>query len=40
MREVITWSLAFTANFALAFVNAFGNHAPVLATGNVQLVPA
>jgi hypothetical protein len=34
-QSKLGWSLAFTANFALAFVNAFGNHAPVLAIGNV-----
>jgi len=34
-QSKLGWSLAFTANFALAFVNAFGNHAPVLAVGNV-----
>jgi hypothetical protein len=34
-QSKLGWSLAFTANFALAFVNAFGNHAPVLAFGNV-----
>src|ERR1700759_4394790 len=34
-QSKLGWSLAFTANFALAFVNAFGNHAPVLAAGNV-----
>ena len=32
-QSKLGWSLAFTANFALAFVNAF-NHAPVLAVGN------
>ncbi len=34
-QSKLGWSLAFTANFALAFVNAFGNHSPVLAIGNV-----
>jgi hypothetical protein len=34
-QSKLGWSLAFTANFALAFVNVFGNHAPVLAIGNV-----
>ena len=34
-QSKLGWSLAFSANFALAFVNAFGNHAPVLAIGNV-----
>jgi hypothetical protein len=34
-QSKLGWSLAFTANFALSFVNAFGNHAPVLAIGNV-----
>jgi hypothetical protein len=35
-QSKLGWSLALTANFALAFVNAFGNHAPVLAVGNVM----
>lgn len=34
-QSKLGWSLGFTANLALAFVNAFGNHAPVLAVGNV-----
>src|ERR1700733_9430361 len=34
-QSKLGWSLAFTANFALAFVNALGNHAPVLAVGTV-----
>jgi hypothetical protein len=34
-QSKLGWSLGFTANLALAFVNAFGNHAPVLAIGNV-----
>jgi hypothetical protein len=34
-QSKLGWSLAFAANFALAFVNAFGNQAPVLAIGNV-----
>jgi hypothetical protein len=34
-QSMLGWSLGFTANLSLAFVNAFGNHAPVLAIGNV-----
>ncbi len=34
-QSKLGWSLGFTANLSLAFVNAFGNHAPVLAVGNV-----
>jgi hypothetical protein len=34
-QSKLGWALGFTANFALAFVNAFGNHAMVLAIGNV-----
>jgi len=34
-QSKLGWSLGFTANLALAFVDAFGNHAPVLAIGNV-----
>jgi hypothetical protein len=34
-QSMLGWSLGFIANLALAFVNAFGNHAPVLAVGNV-----
>jgi hypothetical protein len=34
-QSMLGWSLGLTANLALAFVNAFGNHAPVLAVGNV-----
>src|ERR1700759_1033263 len=34
-QSKLGWSLGFIANLALAFVNAFGNHAPVLAIGNV-----
>ena len=34
-QSMLGWSLGFTANLALAFVNAFGNHSPVLAIGNV-----
>ena len=34
-QSMLGWWLGFTANLALAFVNAFGNHAPVLAIGNV-----
>lgn len=34
-QSMLGWTLGFTANFSLAFVNAFGNHAPVLAIGNV-----
>jgi hypothetical protein len=34
-QSQLGWALGFTANLALAFVNAFGNHAMVLAIGNV-----
>jgi hypothetical protein len=34
-QSMLGWSLGFTANLSLAFVNAFGNHAPALAIGNV-----
>lgn len=34
-QSLLGWSLGITANLALAFVNAFGNHAPALAIGNV-----
>jgi hypothetical protein len=34
-QSMLGWALGFTANLSLAFVNAFGNHAPVLAIGNV-----
>jgi hypothetical protein len=34
-QSQLGWALGFTANLALAFVKAFGNHAMVLAIGNV-----
>lgn len=34
-QSMLGWSLGFSATLALAFVNAFGNHSPVLAIGNV-----
>ena len=34
-QSMLGWSLGFTANLALAFVNGFGIHALVLAIGNV-----
>jgi hypothetical protein len=34
-QSILGWSLGFTANLALAFVNGFGNHATVLAVGNL-----
>jgi hypothetical protein len=34
-QSQLGWALGSAANLALAFVNAFGNHAAVLAIGNV-----
>lgn len=34
-QSQLGWALGFAANLALAFVNASGNHAAVLAIGNV-----
>jgi PQ loop repeat len=34
-QSTLGWSLGLTANLALAFVNACGYHAAVLATGNL-----
>jgi hypothetical protein len=34
-QSKLGWGLGFTANLALAFVNGFGNHAAVLAAGNL-----
>jgi hypothetical protein len=34
-QSILGWVLALAANTALAFVNWFGNHSPVLAIGNI-----
>lgn len=34
-QSIVGWSLSFTANFGLAFVNGLGYHAMLLAIGNV-----
>jgi hypothetical protein len=34
-QSMLGWSLGITANLALAFVNAFGYHVPLLAAGNL-----
>jgi len=39
-QSSLGWGLGFTANSALAFVNWFGYHSPVLAIGNVLSLSA